>query len=112
MVFACALEEAGFCSWIGRNSAPTSWLVAKWGDVCLHETVISHIRRLLDTTFATSQLHESPTQFMKRMGMVCDHMNSDDFARRSGGGGLAGLAKETMWRCEEIIRLKGERLAK
>ncbi len=46
VTFASALTDAGFSSWVGGNAAPTDWLVKKWGDVCPHETVISHIRRL------------------------------------------------------------------
>jgi len=48
-------------------SAPTDWLVAKWGDVYLHETVISHIRRLLDTRFTCEHLHETAAQLTERM---------------------------------------------
>ena len=48
--FAQALDDGGFTSWIGGNHETTAWLVPKWGDVYLHETVISHIRRLLDTS--------------------------------------------------------------
>ena len=56
---ASALEEAGFRSWVGKGSASAAWLVRKFGDVYPHETVISHIRRLLDGRFACGQLHES-----------------------------------------------------
>ena len=70
-VFAGALAEAGFTSWVGEDvSAPTDWLVAKWGDVYLHETVISHIRRLLDTRFTCEHLHETAAQLTERMMKV------------------------------------------
>ena len=77
----------------------------------LHETVIAHIRRLLDTDFASNKLCETPAQFRVRMQKVENYMNSDAFAS-PGGTGLLGLAKELRPRCEELIRRKGERLPK
>ena len=77
----------------------------------MHETVIAHIRRLLDGDFAHHKLHETPAHFIQRMQQVEDHMNSAAFAA-CGGGGLQGLAKELRIRCEEVIRRKGERLPK
>ena len=111
-IFAGALEEAGFKSWAGGIHETTSWLVKKWGDVYIHETVISHIRRLLDNDFTCSRLDESPVQFMDRMKCVEDFMNSPNFAKAGGGRGLAGLARELRGRCEEVIARKGERIPK
>ena len=88
--FAQALDDGGFTSWIGGNHETTSWLVPKWGDVHLHETVTSHIRRLLDTDFACTRLGETPSQFAKRMKKVENYMNSDAFAKADGGRGLRG----------------------
>ena len=111
-IFAGALEESGFTSWIGGNHDTTSWLVKKWGDVYIHETVISHVRRLLDNEFTCSRLNETPAQFAARMEAVQAFMNSPDFAREGGGRGLAGLARELRSRCELVISRKGERIPK
>ena len=92
--FANALEDAGFTSWVGGNHETTSWLVPKWGDVYLHETVISHIRRLLGADFACTRLGETPQQFAKRVKKVECFMNSGAFAKANGGRGLEGLAKD------------------
>ena len=77
----------------------------------MHETVISHISRLLDSNFATTWVYETPRQFMSRMQKVEDHLNSDAFAA-PGGGGLGALAREMHGRCKQVIDLKGERIPK
>jgi hypothetical protein len=110
VVFCAALQEAGFTSWIGDNNSSCEWLVARWGDVYLHETAISHVRRLLDTDFPCTHIHETAKQFEKRMAKVQDHMNSDYF--NAGGGGLHGLARSLHERCKEVLRRKGERVPK
>ena len=110
-VFAGACEEVGFKSWLGDQLASTGWLCARWGDVYVHETLISHIRRLLATTFSYASFDETPEHFRGRMQKLADHMNSDQFAA-SGGGGLRGLAREWHWRCQEVVRRQGERLPK
>ena len=110
--FAQALDDGGFTSWIGGNHETTSWLVPKWGDVHLHETVISHIRRLLDTDFACARLGETPSQFAKRMKKVESYMNSDAFAKADGGRGLMGLAKDLPARCQMVVDAKGARIPK
>ena len=74
--------------------APTDWLVKKLGDLYLHETAISHIRRFLADDFACTNLGETPSHFRGRMDKVENHMNSHAFARAGGGGGLEKLAKE------------------
>ena len=107
--FASALSAAGFKSWIGGEHAPTNWLAARLGDLYLHETVIAHIRRLLDNDFACEHAHETVDQFRRRMENVAEHMNSASFGT---GGGLASLAKQLRPRCEELIRAAGERLPK
>ena len=110
--FAAALQESGFRSWVGADSAATTkWLVKKFGDVYVHETLIAHIRRLLDTDFVATKINESPPQFKQRMKRVEDHLNSDAFAAPNGTG-LLGLAKELRSRCEEVIRRKGQRIPK
>ena len=109
-IFAGALAEAGFTSWIGDNHGTTEWLVKKWGDVYLHETVISHVRRLLDNEFPCARLHETPAQFQLRVRKVQAFMNSPNFAATDGGRGLAGLAKDLKMRCKEVLDRSGERI--
>ena len=82
--FAEALEEAGFKSWIGGPHATSKWLVSRLGDLYLHETVISHIRRVLESKFPCLHTHETVAQFRARMDRVVQHMNSKDFGE--GGG--------------------------
>ena len=106
--FARALDEAGLTSWVGGNNAPTTWLVPKWGDVYLHETVVSHIRRLLSTDFACNRLGETPAQFARRMKKLESYMNSDGFAK----AGLAGLARDLPARRREVINRGGQRIPK
>ena len=111
--FADALRAAGLRSWVGAASGfdSTQWLVKKWGDVYVHETLISHIRRLLEREFTCNKLHESPAEFTRRMKQVEGHLNSDRFAA-PGGGGLLALAKELPERCREVIRRQGARIPK
>ena len=110
--FARALDKAHLTSWIGDNRGTTSWLVPKWGDVYLHETVVSHIRRLLATDFARASLGETVKEFTKRVKQVENYMNSESFARAGGGRGLLGLAKELPERCQDVIKAKGKRIPK
>ena len=109
--FAEALHKGGFRSWVGDGTASTKWLVKKWGDVYVHETLISHIRRLLDSDFASRRVYETPKQFMSRLQEVEDHLNSENFAAPDAGG-LGALAKEMFVRCQEVIDLKGDRIPK
>ena len=109
--FASALSDGGFSSWVGGHHDSTKWLCKKLGDLYLHETVISHIRRLLDTDFACRKLCETPNQFEARVHRVEDHMNSDAF-KAEGGRGLLGLAKQLRERCEQMVSVKGERIPK
>ena len=75
-----------------------------------HETVISHIRRLLREKFVCLRIGETLPQFKRRMKLVEEYMNSDAFAREPDGRGLLGLAKDLRPRCEEIRARQGERL--
>ena len=84
-------------------------MASKWGDVYLHETVISHIRRLLDTEFAAKCFPETYARFRMRMAKVVAHMTSAAFSPK-GGRGLLGLAKSLHDRCEEVVRKNGERI--
>ena len=96
---------------MGDSDAETGWMVRKWGDVYPHETLIAHIRRLLDQEFVASKLSETPAQFKQRLQRVEDHLNSPAFAA-PGGTGLLGLAKELRPRCQTVVDLKGERVPK
>ena len=110
-MFAGALQETSFKSWVGDNHSSTKWLVKKWGDVYLHETVIAHIRRLSEEDFACQRLYETPAQFRQWFQKVEGYMNSPAFAAE-GGRGLSGLAKDLRLRCARVIKLKGERIPK
>lgn len=109
-VFGGALEEAGFRSWTGPQGSSTKWLASRLGDVYLHETAISHIRRLLREKFVCMRIGETFLQFKRRMKLVEEYMNSDAFAREPDGRGLLGLAKDLRPRCEEMRKRGGERL--
>ena len=75
----------------------------------MHETVISHGRRLRDNEFTCARLDETPAQFIVRMKKVEQFMNSPAFAA-SGGRGLTGLAKDLLRRCQDVVDRKGERI--
>ena len=77
----------------------------------LHETAISHIRRLLDDDFACRRLGETEVQFAKRMSRVVRHMNSAAFSAANGRG-LPGLATELHERCQWVMKNKGQRFPK
>ena len=110
--FAEGLQQAGLTSWVGDNSSCTKWLVKKFGDVYLHETVVSHIRRLMEDDFSCQRLGETATQFIKRVRKVEMHMNSEAFAHQNRGCGLSGLSAELQQRCQLVVRSKGERIPK
>ena len=111
--FAKGLRDAGFTSWVGPDLASdTSWLVKKWGDVYLHETVNAHIHRLLDTDFACRRLHETRAQFAVRVKKVEKYMNSTQFKAKGSGRGLMGLAQDLRLRCQEVVNREGERIPK
>jgi len=76
-----------------------------------HETVVAHIRKLLDGKFCYNRLHETPAHIRQRLQQVEDYMNSPSFSA-CGGDGLLGLTKELRPRCEALIKLGGERLPK
>ena len=108
-VFAGALVEGGFRSWTGPEGASTEWLCSRLGDLYLHETAISHIRRLLSQKFVCTHLNETFQQFKGRMAKVQEFMNSAEFCAKDGRG-LAGLAKDLLPRCEQLVAGGGVRL--
>ena len=59
--------------------------------------------------FACEHANETVDRFRRRMENVAEHMNSTNFGT---GGGLVSLAKQLRPRCEELIRVEGERLPK
>ena len=109
-VFGGALEEAGFRSWTCPCGASTEWLASHLGDVYLHETTISHIKRLLREKFVCRRIGETLGDFKRRIRSVQDYMNSDAFAREPDGRGLLGLAKSLHQRCRSLCEGNGERL--
>ena len=96
---------------MGGPSANTGWLVAKWGDVYVHETLIAHIRRLLDTEYTCATPGETVAHFKARMQKVEAHLNSPEFTL-PGGRGLEGLARDMLARCAEVVTRKGQRIPK
>ena len=78
------------------------------GDFYPHESVISHVRRLLSTKFAKSSLHETPGQFAARMLKVERYMNYE----MRGGESLEKLGKALHTRAGQLKKLTGERIPK
>ena len=94
--------------WVGDPEADTSWLSGKLGDLYLHETCVSHIRRLLATKFRRTELSESPGQFSRRMAKVEQYMNEE----MGEGLSLQKLGKELHERAEKLKKAQGERTPK
>ena len=109
-VFVGALAEAGLRSWTGPTGSDTKWLASRLGDLYFHETVISHIRRLLMQEFVCVRVDETYPQFKRRTRKVQHLMNSDAFRREPGGAGFLDLAKDLRKRCEELTDRHGQRL--
>ena len=103
--FDAGLRGGQFTSWVDDGS---KWLAPHCGDLYLHETVISHVRRLLYSKFARKALYETPVQFAARMLKVEHYLNYD----MGEGESLLKLGKELHERSEELKKLKGERLPK
>ena len=70
----------------------------------------AQIMKILDNEFPCARLNETPAQFMARVRKVEEFMNSESFAAKDGGRGLAGLAKDLKLRCMEVLERKGERI--
>ena len=81
------------------------------GDLYLHETVISHVRRLLATKFMRKALSEKPGEFKARMLKVEKYMNNT-MGRNGPGQALTELGNALHERCGALIERKGERLPK
>ena len=106
--FAAGLRAGGFTSWVGDDSR---WLAKNLGDYYLHETVISHVRRLLNTKFMRKALNESPSEFRARMLKVEKYMNYE-MGRNGPGQALLELGDKLHERCRALVQRKGERLPK
>jgi hypothetical protein len=103
--FGEGLRGGQFSSWVDDGA---QWLAPHLGDLYLHETVISHVRRLLSTKFARKALYETPVQFAARMSKVEQHLNYD----MGDGESLLNLGKDLHQRCDDLKKLRGERLPK
>lgn len=103
--FAAALKAGRFRSWAEDG---TSWLSGHLGDLYPHESVISHVRRLLSTKFAKCALYETPTQFAARMKKVEHYLNYE----MKDGESLEKLNKALHNRAKQLKDLQGERIPK
>ena len=82
----------------------------KLGDLYPHETAIAHIRRLLSGKFATARVGESVKQFRRRLDLVEQEMNSDEFGADADTESLLRVSKCMRDRCQQIIDANGERI--
>ena len=109
--FAAGLRAGGFTSWVSPDGGDCKWLSANLGDLYLHETVISHVRRLLATKFMRKALNEKPWEFKARMLKVEKYMNYE-MGRNGPGQALLELGDKLHERCRALVQRKGERLPK
>ena len=111
--FASGLKAGKFRSWAEDG---TSWLAGHLGDFYPHETLISHVRRLLSTRFAKCSLYETPAQFAARMKKVEHYLNYDmkDVKKgdTKGGQSLERLSHSLHNRAQKLKDLQGERIPK
>ena len=103
--FAAGLKAGRFRSWAEDD---TKSLAGKLGDFYPHETVISHVRRLLAGRFAKNSFHETPIQFAARMKRVEEYMNYE----MKGGDSLTKIGEALHTRAQKLKDLKGERIPK
>ena len=108
--FAEGLRKGGFSSWVDViGHGDSKWLARNLGDFYPHETVISHVRRLLSGKFSRKDcLNETPSQFKSRMAKVERYMNYE----LGGGDALNKLGKELHHRSQKLKDSGGERLPK
>ena len=64
---------------------------------------------MLSQKFVCAHVNETFQQFKGRMAKVQDFMNSPEFCAKDGRG-LAGLAKDLLPRCEQLVAGGGVRL--
>ena len=101
--FAEGMKAGRFKSWCQED---TKWLGAHLGDLYPHESVVSHVRRLLSTKFSKCSLWETPQQFAARMKRVEKYMNTEM------KDSFQDLGKALLPRAEELKSRKGERIPK
>ena len=109
--FATALHANKFTSWVENQNVDCKWLSPMLGDWYLHETVISHVRRLLHSRFGRKALYETPNQFAARMKKVEEYMNYE-MGTAAPGEALLQLGRDMHKRSAELKLLRGERLPK
>lgn len=109
--FAAGLRAGGFTSWVSSGDGNCSWLARNLGDFYIHETVISHVRRLLSKKFMRKALKESPGEFKARMLKVEKYMNYE-MGKHGKGQALLELGDSLHQRSELLKQLQGERLPK
>ena len=109
--FAAGLRAGGFTSWVSSGAGDCRWLARNLGDFYLHETVISHVRRLLATKFMRKALKESPGEFRARMLKVEKYMNYE-MGKNGRGRALVELGDSLHQRAEALKQRQGERLPK
>ena len=109
--FATGLQAGNFKSWVDSHGGDCRWMAKMLGDLFLHETVISHVRRLLQSQFARKSLHETPGQFAARMKKVEHYMNNV-MGKSAPGEALMKLGRALHNRSEDLKDLNGERLPK
>lgn len=108
--FAEGLKDGGLRSWVGDKDADTKWVAPRLGDFYPHETLISHIRRLLTHEFLHRGLGETRAHFRRRLDLVENHLNSDQFGGTPGA--LLRLAKSYRERAQMLVDRSGDRLPK
>ena len=99
------LAATRFKKWVEDEA---KWIASHLGDFYPHETVISHVRRLLSTKFGKSSLYETPGQFAARMLKVERYMNNE----MGDGESLLRLGEALHKRAEDLKNRGGERLPK
>ena len=107
--FASGLRRGGLRSWVGEHG-DASWLAARLGDFYPHETLISHIRRLLTHNFPHNGTCELPQQFRRRLDKVEAFLNSEEFGETPDA--LLRLCRSYTDRASALKVAKGHRLPK
>ena len=108
--FALSLRSAGLRSWLGDYGDDVTWVAARLGDFYPHETLISHIRRLLTHKFVHKGVGETLVQFRRRLDLVEQHFNSGEWSESPDA--LLRLGKSYRDRAEWVKANKGDRIPK
>ena len=108
--FALGLAGGGLRSWLGDCVVDTNWVAARLGDFYPHETLISHIRRLLAHKFPAPRVGEALHQFRHRLDLIEEHLNSGAWS--TSHDALRNLSKSYSDRAREVGARNGERIPK